>query len=691
MRRGATTARRGTLDSRPRRPAVPNVRQSTTTVRQGHATGNVARPTFQKTQPMQRTKQVVSPVTGPTGARPPRRVSQDTTITDKRDPATIVEGEIRRIFEGGAAGKFVILVESCKKLNSMAKSKLIEATKAQFRTRVSSIDVSSMSSLVDAWNRILKDAKRIQAILKYLVDPIKEDTLPHWKALEEKKKRARIGYELVKEIWKDEVYPRAKDTLREEMDKMLAEIREGAGGGRVASVFSKMEDLGFNTFEPIVDVVNKKYEETQASLSESQRVIYLLDEINKLSNVYAKSLLQKAILVPKLNELVMPLITKRDAETLMKLKGELVSEFGSVYSDIVSASLRDVQLPVDFFSISALATFFSSVMYSDLPVRSLISSHIVKQEGQMIQEFVSVLFSHFDMPANVKQLQPMVRCFTKQEQLGNELVRGFLLRILQKRSSSKEKEVGFLKLLETILPEDVIKPAKAMLREITFVPNYIVTNISLSLPLFNNDSAVFPEDLIGAVEKGFEVHAKKFTNRKFKFAATFSLALVKGTWQGKEYLLTMSVLQYSLLQMILKGDMSFKKTHASLSSLNFALKLLTKGGLIKKVGPRFEFCENPPKEKKMNLYNGAINVRNVEHVQAVEEHDNTLAIQSTSARIMKAKRRMLRTELEKVVTTEVSEKFNVRDKQVETVIDGLIKTDYLEVDSNDTRFILYVP
>ena len=608
-----------------------------------------------------------------------------------KDPGAIVKTAIAGMIDGGVTGRFVTVVEACKKLSSHAKTEILEQVKGQIRKRLENVDVSSMATLVSTWNDVLKDAKRLQSVLKYLVVPVKEDTLPKWKAKEEKKKRASIGTEIAMQVWKSDVYPKAKVALRDEIDRMASEIQQGKSGAETAAMFAKMEDLGFSTFDPVVNVLNRKYEQSRSGMSESQRVLFLLDELKKLESIYPKAALQKAVIVPKIPDLVSPLVTKRDTATMVKLKDALVGEFSSVYSEAVMTHIRGLQMPVDFFSIAAIASFFSSVLYSDAAIRTVISAHIVKNETQMIQEFVGVLFSHFDMPDNIKQLTPVVRCFTKHEMFGNELARGFLLRILLKRSTNKDKEINFLKLLDGIFPGELLRASKTMLHELTITKDYLITNVSLSMPLMSNDTAVFPDDLIRPVETGFQQLKSKYTNRKFKFAATFSLALVKGTWKGQEYLLTMSVLQYSILQMILKGDMNFKKTGASTASLNFAMKLLIKGGLIKKVGPRFEFPETPPKEKKINVYNGAINIRNVEHAQAVEEQDHTLAIQSVAARIMKAARRAERKDLENKIKTELSEKFKVRDNQIESVIKGLLESEYLEVDSNDTRYLLYVP
>jgi hypothetical protein len=347
-------------------------------------------------------------------------------------------------------------------------------------------------------------------------------------------------------------------------------------------------------------------------------------------------------------------------------------------------------IPDDIFGIAAVLAQASRLLVNDQPVRRLVASKIGREDFRFPERFSTAVYEHFNDPGRLRPLGDLVALFGD---ISAELVRGLLLRLLQKRHMTADKEERFAEMLGQFLPHDQLRPMKAVLTDYRASGNLVVMNVTLSMPLLANDSVAFPRDLIGPAESELVEFRRGLTNRVFRLSATFSLAYVKATWAGaEEKLLVVSVLQYRLLRMIEVGDNDFGNLKATYDALSAALKFLAKGGIIRKAGDAFAIAPTPPKDRRINVYNGAINFRNVLRERAGgDQHDHKMSIQSVVARIIKARRRVLESELEATVIRELADKFAVTGSDVKDVVQHMVELDFVERDGADTRYLLYVP
>ena len=104
-----------------------------------------------------------------------------------------------------------------------------------------------------------------------------------------------------------------------------------------------------------------------------------------------------------------------------------------------------------------------------------------------------------------------------------------------------------------------------------------------------------------------------------------------------------------------------------------------------------KFSSKPPKERKINIYNGSINIRNHEQQKLKEDEDHTTTIQSVIGKIMKKSRRLERNQLKQMVTDELSDKFDLNDGDYKNILEQMMRSEFIDVDPNDSRFILYIP
>jgi hypothetical protein len=356
-------------------------------------------------------------------------------------------------------------------------------------------------------------------------------------------------------------------------------------------------------------------------------------------------------------------------------------------------SFSTVVIPDDFFEMSTILRHYSSLLLNDAPVKRAVSNKVMHRDFQFPEKFVAVLMSNWDTPNSLKALASLVPLYDDQGALSTELVRAFLLRLLQKRHSSTDKEEQFCDSLLTVFTIEHLRGVRSLLRDYATSGNLIVLNTTLSMPLLANDSVAFPDDLIGPATAELDAYARPFSNRRFRLSASFSVAYIKGSWPGNEERnLVISVLQYHFLQMITRRQFDFGKLGASVDCASAALRSLIKASIITKNGASYEIAVRPPKDKRINVYNAAINFRNVGRSSPVkEEHDHALSIQSVVAREMKAVRRILEEELEHKVIGELSVKFTVTAAEFREVIKHMMDSEFLEHDERDTRYLVYVP
>ncbi|OHT02932.1 hypothetical protein TRFO_29878 [Tritrichomonas foetus] len=573
---------------------------------------------------------------------------------------------------------------------------LYDKLKMELINRLDDLDISSIQKLINEWKNFQKEIIQIQSFMKFVgLKSIQDqyNSLPHWKYKELCKQHVNKCMKMGIDLWNSEVHPRALYILHDEIQESIRNLVSNNANcdSLTRELFDLLGLLGHDCVEPIKELFRTSYESLDPHMSDTDRLFYLINETKKLSSVFPINILQPITIIPYMPKLVNGLLEKRFPEALIALKQFLLPEHISKYTTLVNDQMKSVSLPIDYFSLVGYLNFYSSVMYNDAPARTIVSNFISKADSKFPVQFVSVLFGHFDLPSNVKELAPLVPLYAESEQLSTELTRAFLLRLLQKHSTNKEKELAFAKTLNLMFSNEQMRGVYSMLRDYTAFGNFIVMNSTLSNPLVGNDQSKVPPEFEAKMMEELKSYSENYQSRKFVISGAFTIFFVKARWGKNERFITMSALQYLLIQMIQQGNYNFKSTNASLDVLNSALKFLIKSKIAKKVGDKFYICEEPPKEKKMNIFINSINVRFNERQKIIQSHDHTMSIQSVIAKLMKANRRMQETELNTKIIEELSQKFNIRDGDIPKVIDRMIEGDFIERDKSDTRFLVYVP
>lgn len=595
---------------------------------------------------------------------------------------------------------FADVYKAANSLSIQSTNEIFELIKIEYSNRLDDIDIFSIEKLITEWHHFQSEVTQIQSFMKFagLKDiKLQYDLLPHWKYKETVKKHSNKCMMIGIEIWKNVVHPKALYILHDEIQnsiKSLALDESNNNNSKLTKeLFELLNLLGHNCMDQVTELFTTEYNSLDSNLSASDRLRFIINKTKKLTVVFPLNALQPITVVPYIDQLVPILLEKRQLEPLIELKDFLLPEHVSKYTNLVNSQMKKVSLPIDYFSLVSFLEFYSSAMFNDAPARQLVSTYISRSDSKFAQQFVSVIFSHFDLIQNVKQLAPLVPLYADKEQLSNELVRAFLLKLLQKHSASKEKEFKFAKELLIMFSNDQMRTVFSMLRDYNAQGNLIIMNSSLSQPLVYFDRSRIPEEYENAINTEVAKYSQNFLNRKFTVSGAFTLFYVKAKWESDndERLITMSALQYLLIQMILKKDANYKNTLANIDTLNMALKFLVKAKIVKKVGGSFVISDEPPKEKRINIYMKSIDVRYNERQKSAQSHDHSMSIQSVVSKLMKASRRMEEDELNRKVYDELSTMFNIRDGDIPKVIEHMIEGEFIERDKNDTRFLIYIP
>lgn len=594
---------------------------------------------------------------------------------------------------------FSDLFKSAKNLNNQAISGIFNHLRSEFSARLDDIDISSIQKLIFQWGKFKLEILQIQSFIKFIgLNDLKlqYDLLPHWKYKELIKSHTNKCMDIGIDVWKSEVYPKSLYILHDEIQNSIKKLTTNPNQNSIDEethkLFELLSLLGYNLIEQITELFLNEYNSLDSYISCSERLLYLINKTKILTSVFPLDILQPITIIPYINELVPILLEKRQKEALIELKNFILPEYISKYTSIVNQEMKKVVLPVDFFSLAAFLEFFSSVSMNDANVRNYVSTFISKGDSNFPQLFVAVIFGHFDLPSNLKQLSPLIPLYADSEKLSNELVRGFLSKLLRKHSKTNEAEMKFAKFLCTLFSNEQMRKVFTMLQDYTSYENFIIINTALSMPLIQNDQAKVPLELEAKMMPQLTTYSKNFEKRKYRISGTFSMLSVKAIYGDKnERLFTMSTLQYSIIQMILRKETNFKSTQAHNDAVKMALIPLIKGGIIKKAGSSFVIQEKPPKEKKINVYIKAIDIRYDENQKLKQSHDHSMSIQSVIAKLMKANRKMLESDLIAQVEAELSPNFNIRNGDIPKVIEHMIEGEYIEKYKGDTRFIVYIP
>jgi hypothetical protein len=570
-------------------------------------------------------------------------------------------------------------------------SDLSTKLKQEIARRLTSADVSSLESVVGLWQTFQVEVHQIQSFWKYIGLASLENQksrMSQSQFAERRRHHINGCVRLSADTWRSAVHVRVLQLLASEIDRLLiTAVRGGAIDGRLVDYLKMM---GEDFFEPAIRVFAGGLAALPADAGECERLRYIVDTTEKLSFVVPCDSLQLHTIAPYLDGLVVPLLSRGELEPLVRLKGLLSGPVAAKNSSLVANHFAGGAIPDNLFGIAAVLTDASLLLANDQPVRRQIANKIGREEFRFSERFSTTVYEHFDDPARLRALGDLVALFGD---VSAELARGLLLRLLQKRHMTTDKEEQFTEMLGRFLPHDQLRPMKSVLADYRASGNLVVMNVTLSMPLLANDSVAFPDDLIGRAESELVEFRRRFTNRVFRLSATFSLAYVKATWAGaEEKLLVVSVLQYRLLRMIEMGERDFGKLNATYNALSTALKFLAKGGIICRAGDAFAIARTPPKDRRINVYNAAINFRGAAREKAHgDQHDHKMSIQSVIAKVVKAKRRVMESELEGTVIQDLADKFTVKGTQVKEVVEHMIGLDFVERDGADTRYLLYVP
>jgi hypothetical protein len=565
-----------------------------------------------------------------------------------------------------------------------------------FSRRLSSGDLTSVSEILKSWTTFQSEVRQIESFWKHVglksIEDQERDSSTA-KFVEMRRTHLHLCTTLAAEVWHSQVHARVHGLLQTEIERALGEALRAEMGQKDKELFDYMRLMGQNFLGPAVRLFAVDFEGRQGRMSDSEKVECLISGTQKLSALFPGEDFQNETVRPYLEPLVLSLCARHDLESLNRLKRFLSGSLTGVYSEIVLRHFATVAIPDDFFEMSRVLSDYSSILLNDAPVKRALSNKIVHRDFQFPEKFVALLVSHWETPDRLAALASIVPLYDDQGAISTELVRAFCLRLLLKRHSSSEKESLFCDGLLKVFSIEHLRGVRSLLRDYSVSGNLIVVNTTLSMPLMCNASVAFPDDLIGPANAELTAYGRTFTNRQFRLSATFSIAYVKAIWSGNEERnLVVSVLQYRMLQMLARKEADFGKIGGSIDSITAALRSLMKGAIVAKTETSYEIAARPPKDKRINLYNAAINFRHIarSHV-AQEDRDHALGLQSVIAREMKANRRVLEEELERRVIGELSLKFTVTPSEFRDVVKHMIQSEFIERDERDTRYLLYVP
>lgn len=718
MRRGGTSVRHGTIPSTSSRPTTARITR--VTQNQGQKSSGVGN--------TRTTKAAISPVrssfnqphltfsntksstiTPQYSANQVKKVGNDSQTKMKTAPSAqkkyvppdeIVKNAINGILSHKSTDiSFALTYKAIKDLAAtQPDADIFDYIQVQYIHRLEDNNIfgQDLVLMIDEWKKFMVEVNQIQSFMKFFGHAAiqnKVELLPRWKYVDMIKNQTNQCLSLAISTWNDEVHPKVLRYCGSEIQKCINQVI--SNGDKVDQTTHDLLDifrvLGHNCIHTIAEQFALEYKSQSASMKEDQKMIYLITETKKLEKLFSLDQLQPLTIIPYMNELVRSLVSLKEEESLLKLKEYLLPIYAPEYSSCVIAEMNNQAIPVDYFSLANLVKYYSKILYNDAPVKRLVSNYISKGDSQFSQQFVSVLFSHFDLPENVKELAPLVPLYANSEELSTELVRGFILRILQKHSTSFEKESNFAKVLSSLFSYDQLSKVTSFLHHFQMAGSIMVFNSSLSMSLLQNDKATFPTDIETKVMTELKQYVNLDSNKKYHLSASFSSASVIGKWGKVERYITMSVLQYELIQMIIARDFNFMKTQASQDVITYALRFLVKANIVKKVGPKYYIMDKPPKDKKINVFNGAINVRKIERTKSEDEYNHTMSIQASIAKIMKSSRRLEESVLRNSVYEEFSQRFLIADGDFNRIMENMITSDFIERDKNDTRFLVYVP
>jgi hypothetical protein len=567
-----------------------------------------------------------------------------------------------------------------------------------FSHRLSSVDLTSLPEIVRFWKTFESEVKQIEAFWKWVGIRSLESrqgstSIPKYAQL--RSAHFHRCTAIAVDVWTSAVHARVQRIVAAEFDAILATAMRHGGklDASQQELFDYLRLMGQDCVAPAIRLVRSEFESQFASLSDSEKVDRLITGTNLVATLFPVEDLHEQTVLPYLEPLVSSLLTARDFPSLARLARFVDSSLSVTYSDIIVRHFAGVSIPDDFFGMCAILADYSAILLNDSPVKRAVANKILNREFQFPQKLVVLLFANAEFPQKLRPLASLVGLYDDMDAISTELLRGFLLRMLQKRRTSIEKEEQFCDALMPILSIEHLRSVRSLLRDYTAYGNFIIVNTTLSMPLLWNDAVDFPEDLARPALIELDAYARPFANRRFRLSGTFSSACVRALWGGNEERhLVVSVLQYRLLQMMGAGKTDFGNTGATVDALTSAVRCLLKGGIIARNGRGYEIAANPPKDKRINLYNGAIDFRNVGRAAATkEERDHTLGIQSVAAREMKSARRMLEGELENRVIVGLSAKFRVTPGEFQGVLKHMLESEFVERDERDTRYLVYVP
>lgn len=566
--------------------------------------------------------------------------------------------------------------------------------KNQMSIFLDSFPLKSIQQLIELWKIFLTKIRYLQSFLQFLCrnkDEQRKKLTPFMfeEYLRNKKfKVQKISFKL----WKTCIHTKSLNLFGKQINDKMESIASGEFDSITIDLFNMYRDLGINCVGSIAKLLTSEYALASKAMTAAEKARFLIDETKAMASVFPLSQLQEATLIPYLHDFIQSLFSEYEEDLLLELKYFITDVNIRKFDEEIARCFKHIKFSNDLFDISAYLRYYSSFMVDDSRIKEVVSKIINQQDFNIAELFSTVVIGSYACPSNLKSLAPIFSLINDKKNTINLLRRKYYIKLITDRKQPTLDDKEFLSDLCSILSRDQVSVFESYLHDFTVKGNFVLINQCISAFVSLSDKSMIPPEIKEDVTRELQLISSQYENRTYSVSGVFSLINIKAKWGKSEIFIVMTFLQYNILKMIEIGDFEFYKTGASNEFIKGAIQMLAKSKIIEVENKIFKISRNPPKlgSKRINLYKSTIS-RKPEKTVIEQKANSDQMIQAKIAQIMKSKRRIMKDDLFNITKESVSNLVSISKEEFDSSIKRLINSQFIEEDSNDSRFYIYVP
>ncbi|EAY09410.1 hypothetical protein TVAG_420320 [Trichomonas vaginalis G3] len=580
-------------------------------------------------------------------------------------------------------------------------SKLFAHFREQILDKLDFLKIVTVEDLIDHYDLFNSQISKIQSFMKFLgrkniLDS--RNNLPIWKFNEELAKHENKCFTIARELWLDHVHKRVLNDLSKEIKiifQNLVKNNNSQSESIVQRLYAIFKDLGLDYIQSVSDLFNMTYNIEHKDKSPSEKLQFLMYDLNRLSQVFPMEKLQELIFLNHIDDFLVPLLKNRDDVLLPMLPEFITPNLASEYSKKVVEYMESVSLPVDFFSLAEFLRYFSSIIPNSLPVRKYVGNYLNRTTTNFPSSLAFVFFAHIELTDNLKPLANLIPLYTNQDDISDEINKYLMKRLLQHRSSDITLERKLIETLKSVVGRDLVRTASLILNNYKITDNMMIVCKPLWIRVIPDDSIKLPKEM----EQSLNVLTQKYKSyyQKVQLSGIYSTVNVNCKYEKEEKTVIMSILQYNIIKLLESGITMVQDMGTTTEIVKKHMKPLIKAKFICKVPGGFSISKTPISGKKINVYEYTIKSKKSQvkkKEKKTEEkppEDHLNGVRAAAIKIMKNENKLSRDSLKKSILQITSKLFETYDDEMNRAIKSLIFDQYLSVDKNDENILHYVP